>query len=97
VRRTPAYVLLIAAGMSLLKAQQAPVNLTLAEAERLALKVHPHLASSSFLAEAAGKVVQRYDHAGCRSASDFQPQQPLLVGYKYPANRNRFWTHKQSG
>lgn len=52
-----------------LNGQQTPVNLTLAQAEQLALKAHPRLASGALTAEAAGKFVSEARSAYYPTAS----------------------------
>jgi len=64
VRRSAAFFLLMAS----LDAQ-TPVNMTLAQAEELALKAHPRIASGAFLAGAASKEVSEARSAYYPSAS----------------------------
>jgi len=64
VRRSALFFLLMAS----LDAQ-TPVNMTLAQAEELALKAHPRIASGAFLAEAASKEVSEARSAYYPSAS----------------------------
>jgi len=52
-----------------LEAQQSPVNLTLAQAEQMALKAHPRIASGALSAEAAGKMVSEARSAYYPAAS----------------------------
>lgn len=64
MRRSAVFFLLIAS----LDAQ-TPVNMTLAQAEQLALKAHPRIASGAFLAEAASKEVSEARSAYYPTAS----------------------------